>query len=132
MGLDLVCQYGSAPVLRDVLSAIPDAQLDVVELFDQLDDVAAGQLADGSLTDCVLIGPRLGEPPRVFEVGRRESFRGGELCTQIHGQLREDLAAPQGCLLSLYDPRSDLPVEPEQFRIQSALGDVARLPIPQR
>ena len=78
MRLDLVRQYGSAPALRDVLSAIPVAQLGVVELLDQLDDVAPGQLANGSLTDCVLIGPRLGEPPHVLEAGRRESFRGGE------------------------------------------------------
>ena len=56
MGLDLVCQYGSAPALRDVLRAIPVAQLGVVKLLDQLDDVAPGQLANGSLTDCVLIG----------------------------------------------------------------------------
>lgn len=113
VGLDLVCQYGSAPALRDVLSARPVAQLGVVELLDQLDDVAPGQLANGSLTDCVLIGPRLGEPPHVLEVGRRKSVRGKELCTQIHGQLRGDLAAPRSCLLSLDDRRSDLPVDPE-------------------
>jgi len=127
VGPDLVRQHGSAPTLCDVLSAIPVAQLGVVELLDQLDDMAPGQLANGSLTDCVWDGPRLGEPPHVLEVGRRESFRAGELCTQIHGELGQDLAAPRGCLLSLDDRRSDLPVQPEQFGVDPTLGDVARL-----
>jgi hypothetical protein len=127
VGLDLVCQYGAAPTLPDVLSVIAVAQLGVVELLDQFDDVASGQLAKGSLTNCVLMGPCLGEPPHVREVDRRESFLGRELCTQIHGQLREDLAAPRRCLLSLDNHRSDLPVEPEQFSVHSALGDGARL-----
>ena len=47
MGLDLVCQYRPAPALRDVLRAIPVAQLGVVELLDPLDDVAPGNWPTG-------------------------------------------------------------------------------------
>lgn len=54
-------------------------------------------------------------------------LRSGNLCAQIRGEPGEDLAAPWGCLLSLDDRRPDLPIEPEQFGVPSALGDVARL-----
>ena len=85
MGLDLVYQNGSAPSLCDVLRDIPFAQLGVVDFVEKFDDVAPGQLANGSLADCVLVGPGLGEPPHVLKVGGRESLRVEKLRAQIHG-----------------------------------------------
>ena len=112
MGLDLVCQYGSR-LQPCAMSLAPYQSRNSASPSFSISSITwPRQLANGSLTDCVLAGPRYGEPPHVLEVGRRESFRGGELCTQIHGELREDLAAPRSCLLSLDDRRSDLPVEP--------------------
>jgi hypothetical protein len=42
VGLDLVCQHGMTPAMCDVLGAVPVAQLGVIELLEQLDDVAPG------------------------------------------------------------------------------------------
>ncbi|WP_256973711.1 hypothetical protein [Rhodococcus sp. NCIMB 12038] len=47
--------------MGDVLGAVPIAQLGIIELLEQLDHLAPGQLANGSVTDCIVVWPRLGE-----------------------------------------------------------------------
>jgi hypothetical protein len=118
---DLVCQDRSAPPVHDVLRGVPVPQLLILELVEQLDDVAPGQLSNGSLNDRALVGPGCCEASHGEEVRAREPLHGGELGAQVVGKPFENAAAPRLVPLPLENGRADLPPEQQEFGVDLAL-----------
>jgi len=117
-------KHGPRPAVLGVSGGVPLAQLEVVELAQQLDDVAPGQLSNAALDNVLLIGPCLSEGAHVEQVCPRKALHGGEGGSEIGGQPLQYLRTPVMLRLAVSDGPTDPPLQSEQLSICGALGAV--------
>lgn len=114
-------EHGPGPAVLGVLAGIPVAQLRVIELAQELDDVTPRQMCNAALHNLVLRRPGLGERSHIEEISSREALHRGELGAQVGCEPLEHLRSPGLLCLPVQARPADAPVQPQQFSVRSAL-----------
>lgn len=114
--LDLVDEDVTRPAMFDGGPRVPKPLSVVLELVQECDILAPGQLCNDLLHN-LLVGPGQGQFPHIFQVSRRETSHVWELRMQIRRQLIDDAGAPLVSGLPLNDLPSDSPVQQDHFAV---------------
>lgn len=123
---DLVGEHRPTPPMVCVFGGVPVAQLLVVQLVEQLDDVTPRQFSNGSLENCIEFRPRFGEAAHVLQIRWREALHGGELIAQISREPRNHTGTPRFLGAPDADDLTDTPPQLQQLIIGFALHAQAR------
>jgi len=99
---------------------VPVTDGGVVELLEKRDDVPPRKSSDGLSDDCIL-GPRGRKGAHRVDVRAPEPGHFGELCSQVCGELVDDLRAPPRGFLADADGVPDPPVQPQELGVHHAV-----------
>ena len=120
VGADVRSQCGSGPAVMGGLCGVPGAGGGGGESVEEHGDVAPGQLRNGSLRNW--LGEFGCEGSHVDEVALGEAAHAGECGAQVVGEAGGDLGAPSLSRLSLAGGVADLPIQHDEFGVDSARG----------
>lgn len=124
-GVDLGLEDGPAPAVLDAGPGVPLPLGGVLDLVEEPQVVAPGDLCNGLLHDR-LLGPGGGEGPHVLEVAGREARHLRERLPEVAGELVDDLGSPAPLLLPQQDVPADAPVEQDELAVDGERGLDAR------